>query len=592
VTCGNPFATRWKAPANWVPALIFGLGILLLLPSVWSETSVTGQDEYWLSFRTPMEMEARGDWLTPWLNGEPRLRKPPLLYWAILLNYKLFGIHLLSARIWGVLSGAGLAVCACLFSRELFRRDGLLAGLLALATMGVAVEGRRAMLDLPAALFSTLAVLCFVKWLNAADSKSGGRFAEPDRGSATRSAVRVAGPLSILLLSGFCLGLSFLTKGPVGFLFFGAGVLACAVVLRAGRVLAANWWQLLLGLAVLAAVCLPWPLAMQHLWSERFGRILGEELAAREFGHWTPGSPLSAWSGALGLALPWTPLMLAGIYSHVRQRSSPHLQQNRFLIAWFLLAALPFFFMKSFERYMLALLPAQIVLGAEWLEENQTGARNFVVRSCVLLLVGVSLFISLFAWWFKLASWEIATALLLTGLALVLAWRSTHPHWLAFVSALVFTCTLGGIYPRFGINALPKALPAEMAAFPVKLFDPPQPSLLSMRLGRSVQIFDAEAPNTNASPPAAEFVIMQASHRPEFLEQLKSRSLRAEEKGSFRTFYSRKAWIRFARPDARWTDWKAAFDQRSLESLKSEFCYYTLSRSTAKPTAASKSNSE
>ena len=84
----------------WAPACIFGLGILLLLPSIWSESSVTGMDEYWLSFRTPMEMKERGEWLTPWVNGEQRLQKPPLLYWAILLNYKLFGVHLISARIW------------------------------------------------------------------------------------------------------------------------------------------------------------------------------------------------------------------------------------------------------------------------------------------------------------------------------------------------------------------------------------------------------------------------------------------------------------------------------------------------------------
>ena len=108
MTCNNPFASPWKVPAASVPALVFGLGILLLLPSIWSETSVTGMDEYWLSFRTPMEMRERGDWLTPWVNGEPRLQKPPLIYWAILLNYKLFGVSLVSARIWGVLAGAGL----------------------------------------------------------------------------------------------------------------------------------------------------------------------------------------------------------------------------------------------------------------------------------------------------------------------------------------------------------------------------------------------------------------------------------------------------------------------------------------------------
>src|SRR5438552_10933492 len=317
----------------WVPACIFGLGILLLLPSIWSESSVTGMDEYWLSFRTPMEMKERGEWLTPWVNGEPRLQKPPLLYWAILLNYKLFGVHLISARIWGVLSGAGLALCACLFSRELFRRDGLLAGLLALATMGVAVEGRRAMLDLPCALFSTLAVLFLVKWLKHCRVGDEVTSLISDQGDQrlVTSSPTMFGALSFLLLSALFLGLSFMTKGPVGFLFFAAGALASIAIFRPATFLARNWWHIVLGLLLLAAVCLPWPLAMRHLWSERLSKIMGEELAARQFGHWTPGSPLSAWSGALGLILPWTPLLLAAVFWHFRHSGSNSRRETRFL---------------------------------------------------------------------------------------------------------------------------------------------------------------------------------------------------------------------------------------------------------------------
>ncbi len=614
VSCNNPFSFPWKIPAAWVPALVFGLGILVLLPSVWSETSVTGQDEYWLSFRTPMEMKDRGEWLTPWLNGEPRLRKPPLIYWAILLSYKVFGVQLIAARIWGVLSGAGLAVCACLFSRDLFNRTGLLAGLLALATMGVAVEGRRAMLDLPSALFSALAVLCFVKWLRlprtatvpalsnlktparilsaeavrtspecgnertAPLPERSSEFAGNSVSSITRQPIAERGFLSFILLSAFCLGLSFLTKGPVGFLFFIAGVLACATVFPRGSFLARNWWQLLLGFLMLAAICLPWPLAMQHLWSERFGHILGEELTARQFGHWTPGSPLSAWSGALGLVLPWTPLMLAAIYSHFRRNTSARISEQRFLLAWFLISAVPFFFMKSFERYMLALLPAQIVLVAEWLEAGHGRSSEIILRICVVLLATISLCICSFAWWFKLAGWELVAALTITGFAVFLAFRPTHSQWIAFSCALIFMVALGGIYPRLGINALPENLSAELASYPVELFDPPQPSLLSMRLGRSLQSFDADPTHENPRiPSTGEMVILDAAHEPQFMALMQRRQLHAEQKGRFRTFYSRRAWVRFARPDAKSEDWKMAFRSRSLEGLKSEFSYYLVS---------------
>jgi len=284
---------------------------------------------------------------------------------------------------------------------------------------------------------------------------------------------------------------------------------------------------------------------------------------------------LSAWSGALGLVLPWTPLMLAAIYSHFRGPTANRLRENRFLIAWFLLSAFPFFFMKSFERYMLALVPAQVVLCAEWLENNQTRAREIILRICVLVLATVAVVFCLFAWWFRLAVWPASAALLLTAFIVFRAFRQTHPHWLAFASALLFTLVLGGVYPRFGINALPENLRTELASSPVTLFDSPQPSLLSMRLGRSLQAFDAKLAREHSGlASTAEVVFVDSAHRQNFFNVMKEHQLHAEEKGYFRTFYSRRAWIRFARPDAQWEDWKIAFRARSLEDLKSEFRYY------------------
>jgi len=45
--------------------VMFFLGPLLLLPSIWCEAGIIGHDGYWLSFPTPMETLKRGDWLTP-----------------------------------------------------------------------------------------------------------------------------------------------------------------------------------------------------------------------------------------------------------------------------------------------------------------------------------------------------------------------------------------------------------------------------------------------------------------------------------------------------------------------------------------------
>src|SRR5215813_436382 len=39
------------------------------------------------------EMVEAHQWLLPTNDGTPRLQKPPLLYWLIIISYKLFGIN-------------------------------------------------------------------------------------------------------------------------------------------------------------------------------------------------------------------------------------------------------------------------------------------------------------------------------------------------------------------------------------------------------------------------------------------------------------------------------------------------------------------
>jgi hypothetical protein len=281
------------------------------------------------------------------------------------------------------------------------------------------------------------------------------------------------------------------------------------------------------------------------------------------------------------LVLPWTPLMLAGVYAQTRA-NAPHAQQSRFLIGWFVLSALPFFFMRSFERYMLALIPAQIALCTEWVSGHPARTKVILLTVCMLVLALLSLLISFFALWFKLAEWQAVLALVVTIGGVVLAFRGASLESVAVSAALMFTCALGGLYPRLGINALPERLTTELSGSPTRMFDPPQPSLLSMRLKRSVQAFKPEEfSSSSAEKNLREIVFVEATHEEAFFDLLRKNGLTAEEQGRFRSFYSRRAWIRFARSDAGWPDWHAAFQSRSLEGLKSEFRYYLVARAAA-----------
>src|SRR5438105_14321585 len=57
----------------------------------------------------PREMLVRGEWVVPYLLGEPYLDKPPLFYWLVMFSYRLLGIHDWSARL-----VPALAVHGCL----------------------------------------------------------------------------------------------------------------------------------------------------------------------------------------------------------------------------------------------------------------------------------------------------------------------------------------------------------------------------------------------------------------------------------------------------------------------------------------------
>jgi 4-amino-4-deoxy-L-arabinose transferase-like glycosyltransferase len=54
-------------------------------------------------------MLTSGDWVTARLDGVAYLEKSPLLYWAMAVTYKVFGVHDWAARIPVALSAMGLA---------------------------------------------------------------------------------------------------------------------------------------------------------------------------------------------------------------------------------------------------------------------------------------------------------------------------------------------------------------------------------------------------------------------------------------------------------------------------------------------------
>src|SRR5690348_3997933 len=111
-----------------------------------------------------LEMFQRGDFLSTYLNGEPRYDKPILIYWLQAASVALFGVSELAFRLPSALCAAIWAGLTFLFARRSFgaRRALAAAGIMS-TSLGVYIIGRAATAD--ALLNMLIAASLFAAWI-------------------------------------------------------------------------------------------------------------------------------------------------------------------------------------------------------------------------------------------------------------------------------------------------------------------------------------------------------------------------------------------------------------------------------------------
>jgi 4-amino-4-deoxy-L-arabinose transferase-like glycosyltransferase len=186
----------------------------------------------------PREMLLRGDWLVPYLGGEPYLDKPPLLYWLVMASYRLLGIHDWSARLVPALAVHGTILLTYLFGRRLVGERGAFWGSLCLALApGFVGIGRLLVLDGLLAFWVVLSLFAAYEALRAACLR-----------------------WSWWLVSAAACGLGVLTKGPVALLLLLPPLVAYRWL--GGRAVRPRWFAWSAFAGVLLAVALPWYVAL------------------------------------------------------------------------------------------------------------------------------------------------------------------------------------------------------------------------------------------------------------------------------------------------------------------------------------------
>ena len=393
------------------------------------------------------EMWLRGDFLVPYINGEPYSHKPPLLFWFIHAGWALFGVNDWWPRLVGPLF-AFAAVPLLLKLGALLWPDARDSERGGVATHAVWI------------LFGTLLFAGFVTLtmfdLLLLDCALAGMIGVLQLSRGARGAG--------LLWLGAGIGLGVLAKGPVILLHVLPAALAAPwwapqVKARLGR-----WYlDLLLGVLIGAAVALAWALPAAYaggeayrraiFWGQTAGRV-SESFAHRApWWYYVPQLPL--------LLFPW--LLWPRFWRGVLARDPGEGRgATRFLLAWLVLTVVGFSLVSGKQgKYLVPFLPAFALLAADALRRAGAVTRGWELAPPALGFLALPAFLFWLRsgpaamkapeWIAEIPLWPIAVLVLLTPALLLLSRRgaAAQAKALAFATLAASAVVVAGIAPAF-----------------------------------------------------------------------------------------------------------------------------------------------
>jgi 4-amino-4-deoxy-L-arabinose transferase-like glycosyltransferase len=353
-------------------------------------------------------------WLVPVLNGAIRLQKPPLPYWCSAILFRIFGVEwseALARLIPALLGALGTFLVADLARLVLGRRFALPAALVWVTSYFIPDEFRKVMADPYLAFFSLLAIWGWV------------------RGSAGGSRFSV-----VIFYVATALGL--LAKGPVLLVHLVIAIGLFHFLNR--RKLPGGMGAHLLGIALLAAITLPWPVYIfrqipdaGEIWQfESLGEMSDNLRNAKPFYYYIPL--------LFQISLPWTPLWIIALvlpflrrrrsgaagsakevevisaaggplpYARVKvaagRRTSRYTLRRLFPLLWFVLTVI-FFSSVHMKKaaYLLPVMPAQTLMIAQVIvffiadlrrkrRLSRGNANEILIFSCTLIVIALIAF--------------------------------------------------------------------------------------------------------------------------------------------------------------------------------------------------------
>jgi 4-amino-4-deoxy-L-arabinose transferase-like glycosyltransferase len=282
------------------------------------------------------EMVETHQWLLPTNDGIPRLQKPPLLYWIIIISFKLFGINGAAARLPIAIAVVASVALTFLIGEKLTDYwRGFIAGLIYLSFCGTFLLARIVMPEPLVSAFIAGAIFCGV----CGYQRRRHRWA---------------------WFAGFwiCSAFACLTKGLLGIVYPAAILCLLSIFYREARLRyrALLRWEYV---AMFLLIVAPW-----HIWAERnFPGYFHYLLSAEWLGHLRGISDeIHDYKGMpayqflvmhLAWWFPWSIALLAGVIFAWRRVIRPHEINfaDALPLCWMAVVFVPLLFLGQRQDY-------------------------------------------------------------------------------------------------------------------------------------------------------------------------------------------------------------------------------------------------
>jgi len=385
--------------------------LLLLLPNGLYSAFDKDEPKYLEAAR---EMLESGDFITPYYNYEYRFDKPILVYWLIVLGYKLFGLNEFGGRFFVSLSGV-LTVLLLFWwlSRHKEKDFAFWTSLILLSLLDFIVMSSVAMPDVLLTLFMTASLIFFFEGYHKKSEK-------------------------FYILAFASSGLATLTKGPVGLALPG---LIAVIYLILRRSLTKTFKEIpwLKGFFVYFLIVAPWYVAILKKHGYQFFKDFIIFHNIHRFTSKVPGHPTEWWyylANYFWLFLPWSFFFPFAVYRLWKEKLNVTDDILSFSTVWFFTVVLFFQIAHTkLAHYLLPSFPAFAVVVAWYVNRYKEKTPYLITAVTFLLLTAVA------TGFFTYKGWRItglvATLPVVFGALLAGRGRNFKPLALGFIGTML-----------------------------------------------------------------------------------------------------------------------------------------------------------